>query len=350
MKASVSRRRRRPGCTVPRRSLMGQLLAYERVEGVWGNREVPLQHRRRGHVGETWFSPRERAEGERRSLALEAVPDASHRRDPLRVPGVVLDLGPEALHGHVDEARVAQEFVVPDELEEELELGRGQLEILAALAGAEAGRIDLEVVHGDDGIARDVRGPAERRPCSRDELGHLEGLRHVVVRAQLEADDDVDRVALRREDHDRHPAVLADLAAHLVAVERRQHEVEDDEIERLLAEVEQGRAAVAGGRHAEAGVAQAQLGDLADGGVVLDEEHAFVHRYPTSWGRTPWMRARRKPRPMTPRAPRRTRRMPVRSVPGECAANTKLPRLHATRRLRVRSIGWSTCGWAPSTT
>src|SRR5919106_1767045 len=312
MKASVSRRRRRPGCTVPRRSLMGQLLAYERVEGVWGNREVPLQHRRRGHVGETWFSPRERAEGERRSLALEAVPDASHRRDPLRVPGVVLDLGPEALHGHVDEARVAQEFVVPDALEEE--------------------------------IAREHL----TRPAG--ELGHLEGLRHVVVRAQLEADDDVDRVALRREDHDRHPAVLADLAAYLVAVERRQHEVEDDEVERLLAEVEQGRAAVAGGRHAEAGVAQAQLGDLPDGGVVLDEEHAFVHRYPTSWGRTPWMRARRKPRPMTPRAPRRTRRMPVRSVPGECAANTKLPRLHATRRLRVRSIGWSTCGWAPSTT
>src|SRR5918996_409726 len=48
-------------------SLMGRPLAHVHVEGVWGNREVPPQHRRRGHVGETWFPPRERAEGERRS-------------------------------------------------------------------------------------------------------------------------------------------------------------------------------------------------------------------------------------------------------------------------------------------
>src|SRR6266566_3542842 len=33
--------------------------ANEQVEGVWGNR---------GHAGETWFPPRERAEGERRSF------------------------------------------------------------------------------------------------------------------------------------------------------------------------------------------------------------------------------------------------------------------------------------------
>src|SRR5438094_10310695 len=49
--------------------LIGRPLAYERVEGVWGNREVPPHEtRRRGFdVGETWFPPRERAKGERRS-------------------------------------------------------------------------------------------------------------------------------------------------------------------------------------------------------------------------------------------------------------------------------------------
>src|SRR6266571_7854770 len=50
-------------------SLMGHPpMTHERVEGVWGNREVP-PHRRQegGNVGETWFPPRERAEGERRS-------------------------------------------------------------------------------------------------------------------------------------------------------------------------------------------------------------------------------------------------------------------------------------------
>src|SRR5215211_8341157 len=34
---------------------------------MWGNLEVPPQGRSRGIVGETWFPPRERAEGERRS-------------------------------------------------------------------------------------------------------------------------------------------------------------------------------------------------------------------------------------------------------------------------------------------
>src|SRR4051812_7556586 len=61
-------------------AFIGQPLAYERVEGVWGNREVPPHEtRRRGFdVGETWFPPRERAEGERRS----------YRRPPQQPPRV----------------------------------------------------------------------------------------------------------------------------------------------------------------------------------------------------------------------------------------------------------------------
>src|SRR2546428_7378150 len=43
-------------------------MVCERVEGVWGNREVPPHEAKEGgNVGETWFPPRERAEGERRS-------------------------------------------------------------------------------------------------------------------------------------------------------------------------------------------------------------------------------------------------------------------------------------------
>src|SRR2546428_12801498 len=46
-------------------------MVCERVEGVWGNREVPPHGREEGgNVGETWFPPRERAEGERRSCGL----------------------------------------------------------------------------------------------------------------------------------------------------------------------------------------------------------------------------------------------------------------------------------------
>src|SRR5437899_10400663 len=50
-------------------TLIGRPPADERVEGVQrGNREVPPALWRRGPAGETGFPPRERAEGERRSL------------------------------------------------------------------------------------------------------------------------------------------------------------------------------------------------------------------------------------------------------------------------------------------
>src|SRR5712692_3936571 len=55
------------GASRRRATLTGHPVHCERVEGVWGNREVPPVVRRRGFVGETWFPPRERAEGERRS-------------------------------------------------------------------------------------------------------------------------------------------------------------------------------------------------------------------------------------------------------------------------------------------
>src|SRR6266852_1794212 len=72
-----------PSSSTSPAALIGRPLAYERVEGVWGDREVPPHKtRRRGFdVGETWFPPRERAEGERRSRCLLVEPQhGSHRR------------------------------------------------------------------------------------------------------------------------------------------------------------------------------------------------------------------------------------------------------------------------------
>src|SRR5438105_14421649 len=62
-------------------------MVCERVEGVWGNREVP-PHREEegGNVGETWFPPRERAEGERRSR--EDLHDAGRAVDTQAVAGL----------------------------------------------------------------------------------------------------------------------------------------------------------------------------------------------------------------------------------------------------------------------
>src|SRR5918996_13331 len=69
-------------------TVIGHPLAYDRVEGVWGNREVPPRDQRRGHVGETWFPPRERAEGERRSQAgLRVAAEARIERTALAEGG-----------------------------------------------------------------------------------------------------------------------------------------------------------------------------------------------------------------------------------------------------------------------
>ena len=51
---------------------------------------------------------------------VEAVADSPNRLEVLRFLRVVLDLGPQPLDGHVDEARVAEVLVVPYALEEEL--------------------------------------------------------------------------------------------------------------------------------------------------------------------------------------------------------------------------------------
>src|SRR3954453_14698509 len=50
--------------------------------------------------------------------AVVAVPDAPHGGDPHGVGRIVLDLVTEALHGHVDQAGVAQVVVAPDPFEQ----------------------------------------------------------------------------------------------------------------------------------------------------------------------------------------------------------------------------------------
>src|SRR5829696_4158375 len=67
--------------------LMGRPLAREPCEGVWRSRKVSPPHQRRGSVGGTWFPPRERAQGERRSLvfAFHRVLPAGRGSDPRHI-------------------------------------------------------------------------------------------------------------------------------------------------------------------------------------------------------------------------------------------------------------------------
>ena len=71
---------------------------------------------------------------------------------------------------------------------------------------------------------------AEERLDARDQLPPAEGLRDVVVRAQVETQDDVLLLALGGQHQDRHlQAVLADGPADLITVHPGQHDVEQDQ-------------------------------------------------------------------------------------------------------------------------
>ena len=139
-----------------------------------------------------------------------------------------------------------------------------------------AGSISRSPTAIDLGPARLGRAP-QHGADPRDELGQLERLRHVVVRAELEPDDDVDGVRARREEDDRHLALAPDRAADLEPVELGEHDVEDDEVEGALAEAGEPLAAVRRCRDLESGLGEPERRDLPDRRVVLDEQHALVH-------------------------------------------------------------------------
>ena len=89
-------------------------------------------------------------------------------------------------------------------------------------------------------------GSAQRRLDAAGELAQRERLGDVVVGAQLQPHHLVDLLGLGRQHDDRHRAAAAQPPADLEAVEPREHEVEHDEIERLLLEALQRLAAVGG--------------------------------------------------------------------------------------------------------
>src|SRR5918992_2904515 len=231
--------------------------------------------------------------------ALEPVADSAHGRDELRVTGIVLHLGAEALDGHVDDARVAEVVVVPHaiqervsgqylsrvarELYEKVEIGCCKGYLGPSLVDLEARGVDLEFTGLDLGLAlHDARRAPQRGADSRHQLGHLERLGDVVVGPELQARDDVDGLRLGREHHDRNLALAADFATDLEAVERRQHDVQDDGVEVTALDRRQRLTPIGLGRDSEAGALEAQTSQLTDGWIVFDDQQSLVHGVPLS--------------------------------------------------------------------
>ncbi|BDZ59407.1 hypothetical protein GCM10025872_30640 [Barrientosiimonas endolithica] len=180
----------------------------------------------------------------------------------------------------VEDLRLGQHAPgVEHEVAQQLELGRRDVDDLAAAAHLVGVLVELEV--GDDqGRAHLVLqrlGAAQHRADAGDDLLEAERLRDVVVAADRQPLDlVVDRVARGEEDDGHVVAVAAQPPGHGEAVHVGEHHVHDREVEGvLLGEAE--RLLPVGRRvHLEPGELQARGQQLADVGLVLDDEQASL--------------------------------------------------------------------------
>src|SRR5204862_1471743 len=123
------------------------------------------------------------------------------------------------------------------------------------------------------------RRAPQQRAHTLEELEHPEWLRDVLVRVEPEAAHLVRFLATRREDDHRHVvAVLADRGEHAVAIEPREHEIEDHEVRLPRARVGEPALAVLSDAHVVTLVAQIVGEPLGERRVVLDDEDAPHHR------------------------------------------------------------------------
>ena len=119
----------------------------------------------------------------------------------------------------------------------------------------------------------------EQRAHARQQLVALEGLHEVVIGAGVEAlHARVERVA-RREDQDRHVALLAQAPAHLDAVEPGEAQVEHDGVRLENAGLVEGGLAVAGHAHVVALLVKRPAQHAGNVRVVLDDKHAGPSRH-----------------------------------------------------------------------
>src|SRR5450755_4242637 len=120
-----------------------------------------------------------------------------------------------------------------DEGREQVELATRQCD-LAPVGGGESTRREIELPVGEAVSASipgrygvvDRPGSPQYRLDSRQQLAQVEGLGHVVVGADLEADDLVDSVAATGDDDQPAPPVLAQLTGDRKSVFARKAEIE----------------------------------------------------------------------------------------------------------------------------
>src|SRR5438477_9482273 len=162
---------------------------------------------------------------------------------------------------------------------EDVELAGGQRDDAPLHAHLEALPIDLEVADLDLDLAPDrIDASAARdRADPGDELARREGLGHVVVGADLEAEDLVTLLDAAGDHDDGNGAglgVLLEATADLPAVQLGHHDVEQDEVGARLVRLPDGLGASGGDDDVVTFLAEVVAEELRDVALVLDDEHA----------------------------------------------------------------------------
>ncbi len=157
------------------------------------------------------------------------------------------------------------------ELQEQPQLGRRQLEVLAVLRDRHRGPVDDQGPE-DGGIGGLPFPSAQHGPDPGVEHPALDRLDDVVVGAGLQAHHHVDVVTARGEQDDRQLVGAADPPAHLETVDPGQHHVQHDQVRPLLAQQFQAVLARRRGGHTVALARQGEFEGRADGVVVLDQQ------------------------------------------------------------------------------
>ena len=191
---------------------------------------------------------------------------------------VALEVVPEdllhELHARVDAAGIAGEG------RKQLELGGGQVDLLPLdhdLVSRDVNHEVTEVEHLELRLGLGVSA-AEQGAHAGDELARREGLDEVVVGTQLEADDAILDLALGGEHDDGHVRGLADGAADALAGELGEHQVEDDEVERVLLELLDGALPIAHPAHDVVLSLEVRGHCVTNGLLVLDQQNLLFVR------------------------------------------------------------------------
>ena len=159
---------------------------------------------------------------------------------------------------------------------QQVELQRGQRDLLAVAGHLVGGHVDLDVADRQH-LGGLVLVAAQPGAHPGHQFLGLERLHHVVVGAGLQAEHHVDGVGLGGQHHDRHTGVRAQHPADVDAVHAGQHQVEQHQVGPQFAHRGQRLRAVGDHRGVETLVAQDDGEHLGQRGVVVDDQNPLPH-------------------------------------------------------------------------